>query len=301
MSRPYLLLALCLSIVMPVAAMGQQVPTPADAPPTANPAKIVSTTDQVVSEQAPEQNQDGEPTLAPIPNQEDDSAIAQEQKQESGPTLAPQITAPQQVEVLPEQTEVLPDGVVQSQPEMMVSEPQTYTITPRTFGELIRGNAEARRRLHDAQTEQERMLRDQHRAERYSLEQQIRMMPAGSYARQRLVAQLAIMRREHAEEERYLDDYNDAQRERLRQLHRQQEATARSRLTVQPVVTVPHVHIDGLYAPPQVQVNVPQTVIAPRPVYVPPAATVRVNTRRGLFRRGAVNVNVPRASVRVGW
>jgi|GEM_PF-6976592 len=277
MSRIYSPFA-CLFVLalLSAAALGQQAPTPAVAPPVADPADAVTTSDQMIISTPP----------ANIPT---------EQPAENGPTLAPAIAPPVQAETLP--NEVVQPQVVETAPVQ-----ETMTITPQTFGELIRSNADTRRRLHDAQTQQERMLRDQHREVRNSLERQIRMQPAGSYARDRMVRQLRELRRQQERDEDYLDDYNDAQRRELLHLHQQQEATARRQLTVTSVVTVPHVHVGSLYSRPTVKVNVPQTVISPRPYYVPPAPTVRVQTRRGLFRRGgSVNVHVPRASVRVGW
>lgn len=93
----------------------------------------------------------------------------------------------------------------------------SYPIYPHSASSVARANARMIHNLHDAHNDQERALRDLHRAQRERLEHQIRMMPAGSHARDQLKRQLIDLRRQQAAAEDRLDDYNDAQR---RQLHR---------------------------------------------------------------------------------
>ena len=254
MLRSYSLLTAVVVLIVSSSALAQNAPTLAPNPPEAEQADAVTTSDQViVSETIP------------------------------APNIEPQT-----------QAEVLPDHVaqpqVESQPALTsIQQPCAVCPTrPASLGELIRANGDARRRLHDAQNVQERELREQHRAQRYAMEDQIRMLPVGSYQRKEMARQLSELRRSQERAEDYLDDYNDYQRRILYDKHRLQEATYRSRLSVQTASTA------------RVHVGVTPTVVAPRPVVVP-STSVRVHTRRGLFRRGGVNVHTPRASVRVGW
>jgi len=87
-------------------------------------------------------------------------------------------------------------------------------------GDIARANAEARRNLHDAHNQQERMQRDMHKAQREQLERQIRMTPPGSFARKRLTQDLIDLRRAQARAEDDLDDYNDELRRQFYQMQK---------------------------------------------------------------------------------
>lgn len=253
--------------VLPLVTLAQTVPTPAIAAPVADPADAVTTSDRVIQSQpvliqAPLQPAEGLPTTVA----------------ESQPIPAPGIVPPAQVEVLP--------GHVVQQPVPAPAQ-QPLVVYPHTLSELIRANSNARRHLHDAQTAQERAFRDRHRAERDQFEMQMRMLPVGSYSRSTMSHQQRDLRRQQDRAEDYLDDYNDEQRRQLLAMHRRQEATFRSQLSVQSFTTV--------------HVGVPQTTVMLHPVVVPAPTSVRVYTRRGFWRRGSVNVVGPRGAIHVGW
>ena|GEM_PF-4575138 len=96
---------------------------------------------------------------------------------------------------------------------------QPYVYSPYSASSIARMNAQVRHNLHDAHNDQERALRNMHRDQRDRLEQQIRLMPAGSTARRQLTEELIEMRRRQNEAEDRLDDRNDEQR---RQVYRMQ-------------------------------------------------------------------------------